>query len=259
MSLIDTHVHINFPQFDSDRPEVIARLQEVGVTQVINVGTDAKTSEESVAITSELDFASAAVGIHPHSADDFDTQFDTIRQLAKDSKVVAIGEIGLDYFRNLSTPANQIKAFKQQLDLALHVKKPIIIHCRDAYAEVLSVLETDYLPRVAGYHPGVIHSFATGPSYAQKFVKLGFCLGINNMITYPSNTQLVEAVRLTPLDRIVLETDSPYLPPHHLRGNRCEPAYVVEVARKIAEIKQVSIKEVLEVTTKTAQSIFWNA
>lgn len=259
MSLIDTHAHINFPQFDVDRPEVIARLKEVGVTQVINVGTDAKTSEESVELSHQLDFVSAAVGIHPHSADDLDAQFDTIRQLAKDPKVVAIGEIGLDYFRNLSTPANQIEAFRKQLDLALFLKKPIIIHCRDAYAEVLAILETDYLPKVSGYHPGIIHSFAVGPSYAQKFVKLGFCLGINNMVTYPANTQLVEAVSLTPLDRLVLETDAPYLPPQHLKGQRCEPAYVAEVARKIAEIKQVSVKEVLEVTAKTAQSIFWNA
>ena len=256
MKLIDTHIHLNFPQFHGDLEQVIERMKQASVTGAINIGVDAKSSQESVKLAERLDWLFASVGVHPHSADEINQQIEIIEELASHPKVVAIGEIGLDYYRNLVSAGEQVEAFKQQLQIALKHQKPVILHCRDSYAQVISVLEDFYLPHLNGRHPGVVHSFTGTPSYAQKFLKLGFNLGINNIVTYPSSKTLQEAVKIIPLDRILLETDSPYLPPQHLRGERCEPSYVVEAARKVAELKGVSVKEVVDATTRNANTLF---
>ena len=256
MAIIDTHAHLNFSQFHPDLEMVIGQAWEAGLVAIINVGTDLTTSTESVNLASRYANIYATVGLHPHYADDWEKQFDGLKQLMRQPKVVAVGEIGLDYFRNLSAHDQQLAAFTAQLDLALQVQKPVVLHCRDAYTEMLALLESDYIPRLEGRLPGVIHSFAAGPAYAQRFLKLGFYIGINNLITYPQNTSLVEAVKVIGLDRIILETDCPFLPPIHLKGERCQPAHVVDVARKIAEIKDVPMSEVEEVTTRNAQTLF---
>lgn len=257
MATIDTHAHLNFSQFHPDLEVVIGQAWEEGLAAIINIGTDLATSTESVNLASRYANIYAAVGLHPHYADNWEEQFDGLKQLVRQPKVVAIGEIGLDYFRNLSAHDQQLAAFTAQLDLALQVQKPVVLHCRDAYTETLALLESDYIPRLrSGRPPGVIHSFTAGPAYAQRFLKLGFYIGINNLITYPQNTSLVEAVKVTGLDRIVLETDCPFLPPFHLKGKRCQPTHVVDVARKIAEIKGVPVCEVEEATTRNAQALF---
>jgi len=256
MVLIDTHVHLNFPDFHKDMEETINRAWQGNIEGMVNVGTDPNTSRESINLAQRFDNIYAAVGIHPHFADKYEESADEIKLLARERKAVAIGEIGLDYFRNLSSHTNQIAAFKSQLDLALQVEKPIILHCRDAYTEMLSILEEHYIPHLNGRLPGVIHSFAAGPSYVQKFLKLGFYIGINNLVTYPKSVFLQESVKIIPLDRMVLETDCPYLPPQQLKGERSEPIHVSEVARKVAELKDVSVKQVEDATTQNAKAVF---
>lgn len=256
MELIDSHVHLNFPDFREDLEATIERARAGGLVAMVNVGTDATTSRESVNLAGRYREIYAAVGLHPHFADSFYDIAEELKQLARQPKVVAIGEIGLDYFRNLSAHDKQLTAFSAQLDLAVQLEKPVILHCRDAYAEMLGVLERDYIPRLQGHLPGVIHSFAAGPAYAQKFLKLGFYLGLNNLITYPKTSSLHEAVKIIPLERIILETDCPYLPPQALRGQRSEPVHVAEVARRIAELKEVSVKQVEKITTANARYLF---
>jgi len=257
MALIDTHVHLNFPDFREDMELVINRATEFGIVNMINIGTDIRTSQESIKLAERFDFIYATVGIHPHFADKFSEFVNELKVLANHPNVVAIGEIGLDYFRNLSTHQAQIEAFKSQLDLAISVDRPIVLHCRDAYTEMLDILEKHYIPKLSkGRIPGVIHSFATGPSHLQKFLKLGFYIGINNLVTYPKNLFLQDAVKMLPLDRIVLETDCPYLPPHYLKGKRCEPIYVADVARKVAELKEISVKQVEDASVNNAKTIF---
>lgn len=256
MVLIDTHVHLNFPEFREDMEAVINRAWDNNIAAVVNVGTDPETSKESVNLAQRYDGIYAAVGIHPHFADQYEGLANRLKALVKENKVVAIGETGLDYFRNLSRHDTQLVAFRSQLGLAIATKKPIILHCRDAYTEMLGILEADYVPRLGGRLPGVIHSFAAGPAYAQKFLKLGFYIGINNLVAYPKSVSLQESVKIVPLDRIVLETDCPYLPPQQLKGQRCEPIHVTEVARKIAELKGVSVKQVEEATAQNAKKVF---
>lgn len=257
MTLIDTHVHLNFPDFREDMEEVINRATDFGIINMINVGTDIETSKESIRLSERFDFIYATVGIHPHFADKFSEVFDELKILAKNPRVVAIGEIGLDYFRNLATHQAQMESFKAQLDLALAVDKPIVLHCRDAYTEVLGILEDYYISKLpVGRNPGIIHSFATGSFNLQKFLKLGFYIGINNLVTYPKNLSLQDAVKILPLDRMVLETDCPYLPPQHLKGKRCEPVYVADVARFVAELKEISVKQVEEASVINAINVF---
>ncbi|MFA5010223.1 MAG: TatD family hydrolase [Patescibacteria group bacterium] len=256
MVLIDTHAHLNFSQFHPDLEATIDRAWQVGLAVIINVGTDLTTSEESVNLASRYTNIYATVGLHPHDADNWESQIDGLKQLARQPKVVGIGEIGLDYYRNLSAHDHQVSAFRAQLDLAIKVNKPVVLHCRDAYTEMIALLETEYIPQIGNRLPGIIHSFAAGPAYAQKFLKMGFYLGINNMVTYPTNTSLQEAIKIIPLDRMVLETDCPFLPPVSLKGQRCEPAYVVDVARKIAEIKDVPVRSVEAASTANARTIF---
>ena len=256
MTLIDTHTHLNFPQFHADLEATIDRAWQHDLATIINIGTDLTTSQESVNLSSRYSRIYAAVGLHPHDADNWESQIDGLRQLARQPKVVAIGEIGLDYYRNLSAHDQQLAAFQAQLELAIKLEKPVVIHCRDAYTELIAVLEADYIPHLNGRLPGVIHSFSAGPAYAQRFLKMGFYLGINNLVTYPTNASLQEAVKIIPLERIVLETDCPFLPPWSLKGQRCEPVHVVDVARKIADLKAVSVRSVEDASTHNAITIF---
>jgi len=256
MTFIDTHVHLNFAQFHPDLEETIDRAWQHNLIAMVNIGTDLATSQESVNLATRYAKIYATVGLHPHDADNWESQMDGLKQLANQPKIVGIGEIGLDYFRNLSAHDQQLTAFRAQLDLAVKLAKPVVLHCRDAYTEMIALLEEEYIPRIGSRIPGIIHSFAAGPAYAQKFLKLGFYVGLNNMVSYPANASLQEAVKIIPLERMVLETDCPFLPPWHLKGKRCEPSFVVDVARKIAEIKGVPVQSVETASTHNAQQIF---
>lgn len=256
MSYIDTHCHLNFAPYHGDLEEVIARAFEADVSKLINIGTDLPSSKESLNLAHRYGNIFASVGLHPHEARLFNDKLQLeLENLARDLKVVAIGEIGLDYFRNLSTRDTQRVAFIAQLKLALKLKKPVIIHCRDAYSDILEILDEIYLSD-KGNSGGVIHSFSSGTNYLQEFLKRGFYIGVNGMITYPDNQHLVAAVKLCPEDRLLIETDAPYLTPQIYRGKRNEPTYVIEVAKAVAEVKQRSLSEVMHFTTNNAIALF---
>jgi len=256
MSYIDTHCHLNFSPYHGDLEVVIAHAFEANVGKLINIGTDLASSKESLNLAHRYGDIFAAVGLHPHEARLFNDKLQLeLENLARDPKVVAIGEIGLDYFRNLSTKDAQRVAFIGQLKLALKLKKPVIIHCRDAYSDILEILDEVYLSNKS-HSLGVIHSFSSGTNYLQEFLKRGFYIGINGMITYPGNQHLVTAVRLCPEDRLLIETDAPYLTPQVYRGKRNEPMYIIEVAKAIAAIKHRSLSEVMHFTTNNAIALF---
>lgn len=256
MKLIETHAHLNFAEFHEDLENVIEQSRVSGIEVIVNVGTDLVTSQESVNLAERYQFIFATVGVHPHSAAELPDTLSQLKHLATHPKVVAIGEIGLDYFRNLASHTDQVAAFQEQLKLALQIRKPVVLHCRDAYTEVLQILADDYIPQVGTRVPGIVHSFTAGPAVVRRFLQMGFFIGLNNIVTYPKNTSLREAIKDIPLTRIVLETDCPYLPPQALRGQRCEPQYVLEVAKTIAEIKGLSVAEVAAQTTANAKIAF---
>ena len=257
MNYIDTHCHLNFPQYHRDMEKTILRSLQAGLIYLINIGTDLRSSGESVNLASRYKEIYATVGVHPHDARKSLGYLPAgLATYLRHPKVVAVGEIGLDYYRNLSSQDSQKTAFIEQLRAAVSSRKPVVLHCRDAYRDMLKVLDEVYLPNVKDRAPGVIHSFSAGPSYLQEFLRRGFYIGFNGMITYPGHESLWEAVRHTPLDRLLLETDAPYLPPLGHRGERNEPRWVKEVALKVAELKEVELEEVVNQSTANAISLF---
>ena len=254
MALFDAHCHLQSREFDADRDEVIARMQERGMGGVIP-GVDFATSVAAIALAKQHDFLFAAVGLHPN--DNLDEAFDVSKyeEIARDRKVVAIGECGLDYFRSGGTPeekAAQKKRFEAQIELALKVKKPLIIHCRNAHDDMLEIL-ADYM----GNHKNlqvVIHFATLTGEQTQKYVELGCYVSFPGPITYTDMYD--ESIRVAPLDKILSETDSPFAAPVPNRGKRNEPVYVEEVVKKVAVIKGVGVEELTEQIHKNAQRVF---
>lgn len=255
ISLIDTHAHVTFPQFDDDRQSVIERAWKAGLVHIIAVGAGAGLDGNFQAV--ELARADprifATVGIHPHDAAKMtDAWFDKIREMALGPKVVAIGEIGLDYHHKHSEPDVQRKAFERQLALADEVGKPVVIHDREAHDDVWGIIEGSGIPK----RKGVFHCFSGDVRFAEKVVDAGFFVSIPGIVTFKSARELQEVVAAVPLERLLLETDCPYLAPEPHRGKRNEPAYVRETAAKIADIKGLSIEDVARVTTLGAKRMF---
>ncbi len=256
--MIDTHTHINFKEFNKDREETVKRFLDGGGEKMINVGCDVKSSEESYELALKNKNIFAAVGIHPHDADTVNEyNLRKIEELVKHYKVIAVGEIGLDYFRNLSPREKQIEAFKLQLELAENHQMPIIIHCRDAYKDLLNILKKY---KTSNWR-GVIHCFNASRETAEEFLELGFYLGFTGIITYGKNksdeeSEIYKAVKNAPLNKILIETDCPYLAPVPKRGQRNEPLFVKYVAEKVAEIKKMSFNEVEKQTSQNAIKLF---
>ncbi|MBU0546792.1 MAG: TatD family hydrolase [Patescibacteria group bacterium] len=273
--LIDTHSHINFFSFNEDRGEVIKRSLDNNVW-MINVGINLKTSQEVVAISQEYPVGVyAAIGLHPidldtglvkakfseeegnHLEKDFDYQ--KYKQLAENHKVVAIGEVGLDYYWKPKT-TGKMEQFKQkqkdllskELKLAQELNLPIIFHCRMAHEDLIEILNTKHLIPNTNLR-GVIHCFTGTWEQAQKYMELGFYLGFNGIIF---KLNLDEIIKKTPLERILIETDCPYLPPIEFKGQRNEPMYVKYIAKRIAELKGVDIETIAKITTKNAKLLF---
>jgi TatD DNase family protein len=233
--MIDSHCHLDFPDFDEDRDEVLARAIEAGVTTIINPGTDLESSRRALALTERYDNVYAAVGVHPHDASALDRQaLAELRQLASHPKVVAIGEIGLDYYRDLSPRAQQRAAFQAQLALAADLDRPVIIHQRESADDVMAALR-DW---AMGGHPGcVLHAFSGDEAVADEAVSLGFFIGVGGPLTFKNARRLPEIVTRLPLGCLLVETDAPYLAPHPYRGRRNEPAYVTLVVKRLAELR----------------------
>ncbi len=249
--LIDTHTHLSFPQYnDTGLPDILNRAKQAGVEYLINVGSDIKTSQDSIVLAQKYSNIYATVGIHPHDAEPGENQLPELEKLIKQPKVVAIGEAGLDYFKNLSPQDKQKKIFCAQLDLANKYNLPIIIHAREADDDTYELLK-NYKPAKA-----VMHCFAGDIAYARKILDLGYYISFTGNITFAKNIRGQETAAYVPLDRIMLETDCPFLSPEPHRGRTNEPAYVKFVVEKIAQLKKITSAEVAEVTTKNALSFF---
>lgn len=249
--LIDTHSHLNHENFALDLAETVERTLQAGVEKILVAAYDMPSSEQAIKMAEEFDCIAASVGIHPHDAKTMDEHnFARIKELASHPKVLAIGEIGLDFHYNFSPPDKQEEAFRLQVRLAHELDLPIIVHSREAGEETLAVLRSE--PRVRG----VFHCFSENVEYVKRVVEMGYYIGIDGPVTYKRSDELREVVKWTPLDRLLVETDCPYLSPQRFRGKRNEPAYVVYVAEKVAEVKGLSFDEVAEATTRNAYELF---
>lgn len=258
---IETHAHLDFPEFKTEVPAVLGRAKEAGVGRIINIGIDFETSKHSLDLARKYPEIYASVGYHPHCAKELDIESKgRLLSLSNHEKVVAVGEIGLDYYflkrssqyAHYPTREEQLFCFEQMLDMALETNLPAIIHSREADADILGILKSYH-----GQLRAVLHSFNGGWEYAEKILDLGFAISLNGIITFKNaGADLVEAVKKIPLGSIMIETDSPYLAPEPYRGKRNEPAYVVEVAKKIADIKRIPLEVVEEETTKKAKKFF---
>lgn len=254
--LFDTHSHLNFPDFDNDRDEVIKRTLDERAGMII-VGTFASDSEKAVKIASQYGAGIySSIGLHPTGIrrDDFDANY--YRELAKNPKVAAIGECGLDYFHK-NFKEKQKNIFKKQIELALELNKPLIIHCRQAHDDVLDILSSYRGSMLRGD----IHFFSGTWEQAQKYFDLGFLISFTGVITFPpprrtGTRDYDEIIKKAPLEKIMTETDAPFVAPAPHRGKRSEPLYVREVAQKIAEIKGISYEEAAKITTENAIKLF---
>jgi TatD DNase family protein len=251
--LIDSHAHLSLPQFDQDREDVIKRARDAGITHIITIGTDSDDCRKAVDLAHEHDFISAAVGIHPHDAKTITAEtYSLLREFAADKHVVAIGEIGLDFYRNLSLRETQIRHFREQLRLAREVSLPVIIHDREAHQDVVKILKEEKAQTVGG----VIHCFSGDWEMGKACLDMGFYLSIPGTITYKKSEKYHKVVRDLPLDRMLVETDCPFLTPHPFRGKRNEPAYVQYVAETVALIKGIAQEKLARITTQNAQNLF---
>ncbi|ACX53191.1 hydrolase, TatD family [Ammonifex degensii KC4] len=252
MELIDTHCHLNDPRLEADLPEVLARARQAGVKVMIVVGYDLASSAKAVALAEREKDLYATVGVHPHDAAKVPPDYlERLRSWAKTGKVVAVGEIGLDFYRNLSPPARQREVFLAQLHLARELSLPVVIHCRDAYDELYSLLKGE-----KSELEGVLHCFSGTWREAERFLALGFYLSFAGTITFPRSDSLAEVVARMELERLLLETDAPYLAPVPHRGKRNEPAYLVHIARKVAEIRGMRVEEVAAASAASARRLF---
>lgn len=255
LKLFDTHCHLDFPKFGSDREKVLERARKLGVAGIINPGVDLESSRRSIELAEKYDDVFAAVGVHPHDAKTLDdATLKEIEELAAHPKVVAIGETGLDYYRNLSPGDVQRDAFAAQLELARRLGKPVIVHQRDSAADVRAML-ADWV-RGGGVKGGVLHSFSGDVGNAREMLQMGFYIGISGPVTYDGAKKTREVVKMLPLDRVLLETDAPFLPPQPHRGRRNEPAFVAIVAREVAALRNMDEEELARASTENAGRLF---
>lgn len=251
--LFDTHAHIDDEKFDQDREEIIEKIKKSGVSLVMNVGADIKSSKRSVELCEKYDFFYAAVGVHPHDTDNMtESDIETLKNLAKHKKVCAIGEIGLDYYYDLSDRNNQKKWFEAQMHLAREIKKPVIIHDRDAHKDTMDILKKCGVEETGG----VLHCFSGSVEMAKEALKLGMYISIAGPVTFKNASKLLDVVKQVPIDRLFIETDSPYLAPVPVRGKRNDSSNVRYVAEKIAEIKGMSLEDVSRITKENACGFF---
>lgn len=251
--LFDTHVHLNAEQFNEDLEEVIERAKEAGVNNMVVVGFDRPTITRAMELIETYDFMYAAVGWHPVDAIDM-TEEDLlwIEELSNHPKVVAIGEMGLDYHWDKSPKDVQMEVFRKQIRLAKKVGLPIIIHNREATADIVNILKEEEASSVGG----IMHCFSGSAETALECINMNFYISLGGPVTFKNAKKPKEVAAAVPLDRLLIETDCPYLAPHPYRGKRNEPSYVKLVAEQIAEVKQLTIEEVSQATTENAKKLF---
>lgn len=251
--LIDTHAHLNDEKFDNDRKEVIKRARESGLEKIINIGYNKETILTTLDLINQHDFIYGAIGWHPNNAHEMaEEDFDWLKELSKHPKIVAIGEIGLDYYWDFAPKDVQQEIFRKQIKLAKELNLPIIIHNRDAHQDVFNILNSEGVNQVGG----IMHSFSGSVEMALKSIDMGFYISFSGPVTFKNAKKPQEVAAAIPLDRILIETDSPYLTPEPFRGKRNESAYVKFIAAKIAELKGLDIEEIEQITTDNAKRIF---
>ena len=254
--MTDSHCHLDGKRYDEDRAAVIERALAAGVTRMMSIGTGdgPPDLEVAVRVADQYEPVYATVGVHPHDADKVQPEHYTeLAALLQHPKVLALGEIGLDYHYDFSPRDVQKEVFLEQMRVAADAKTPIVIHTREAWEDTLDLLEQHWMTTGLG---GIMHCFSGGPEEAQRCVELGFHLAFGGMVTFPKLTDVQEAARVCPADRLLVETDAPYLAPVPHRGKRNEPGYVVHSAAKIAELRGVDVAEIDRVTTDNFERLF---
>ena len=250
MSLIDSHCHLDSPEFDADRDEVVVRALDAGVEHMVAIGTGSGPPdlEAGIRLAARYPQFYATVGIHPHDASKASKpDIDRLAELLAHPKVVALGEIGLDYHYDFSPRETQTSVFIQQMEIAAAARKPIVIHTREAWDDTAALLEKYWKPHGIG---GIMHCFSGGPAEARRALDLGFYLSFGGILTFPKALDVQAAAKDAPADRILVETDAPYLAPVPKRGKRNEPALVVHTARKLAGLRGQSLEEVSRLTSE---------
>ncbi len=254
MPLFDTHAHLHFPEFAQDLDAVLERARAAGVARIVTIGTDRETNTAAVALAERSPEIYATVGIHPHdAAAATEADFEAMESLARSSaKVVALGEMGLDFFRNLSPREVQESVFRRQLGLARRLGRPVVVHCRDAHGETLAILSEEKAEEMGG----IMHCFSADVEVAKRCLDLGLLISIAGPVTYKNARWLPDVARFVPEDRLVVETDCPFLPPHPYRGTRNEPAYVALTAARVAELRGMDVDSLAAAMTRNAARLF---
>jgi TatD DNase family protein len=254
MRLFDTHAHLHFPDYADDLDAVLERARGAGVRGMVTIGTDRESNQAVVEMARRVPDVWATVGIHPHDAGDAgEADFAEMEKLARsEAKVVGFGEMGLDFYRNLSPPEAQREAFRRQISMARELGKPLVIHCRDAHDETLAILAEERAREIGG----VMHCFSGDVQIARRCLDLGLFISLAGPVTYKNARALPEVARFVPEDRLVVETDCPYLPPTPHRGKRNEPAYVALTAGFVAELRGVSPDALGAAVTANASTLF---
>jgi TatD DNase family protein len=251
--LIDTHAHLEMREFNDDQDEVIKRAREAGVEYIVTIGTTLESSRDAVMLADKYDFIYAAIGIHPHEVKDIlHPAYDILRHFAQHKKVVAYGEIGLDYHYEHSPRSDQKRKFRDMLREARMLELPIIVHDRDAHEDTLQILSEEWSPELGG----VLHCYSGDLAMAKRVIEMGFSLSIAGPVTFPKAEALREVVRQIPIEHLLIETDAPYLAPQPMRGKRNEPAFVRHTAEAVAKIKGLSFDDVARITSFNAMQLF---
>jgi TatD DNase family protein len=251
--LTDSHAHLDMPEFDNDREEVIRRAFEGGVTRIITIGIDLPSSHKALEIAKKHDFIYSTVGYHPHNAKVMDREvLERLCELAKEPRVVAWGEIGLDFFRNHSPRERQRAVFEEQIMLAGQADLPVIIHDRDAHKEVYDILNKNRNDR----QRGVIHCYSGDYPLAMAFIEMGFYISIPGTVTYKNASTVREVAAKIPIEFLLVETDAPFLTPSPYRGKRNEPLFVTHTARSVANLREMDFQDLARSTTENANRLF---
>jgi TatD DNase family protein len=256
MELVDSHAHIDFPEFDADREAMLERARAAGVTALLAIGTGPgpEKLDSALPFAEQHDWIFATVGVHPHESKEVKPEhLEQLAKLAKHPKVIAWGEIGLDYHYDFSPRALQHRVFREQMALARNAKLPIIIHCREAWSDCLRLIEEEWRSSGLG---GVLHCFSSTLEDAQRGLDMGFLISFAGNSTYPKAQNLRDIAKALPLEKVLIETDSPYLAPQRYRGKRNEPAYVAEVARTLGSVRDLPAEEVAAATGENFRRFF---
>lgn len=249
--LYDSHAHYDARQFDADRDEIIMQAHNQGVSFINNIASDMASSKKSIELAEKFDFVYATVGVHPSDVHGMtNADIDTLRKLAQHKKVVAIGEIGLDYHYDDASEEEQKLWFSPQLELSKELNLPVVIHDRESRGDCIRILKEHKISN------GVVHCFSGSAETAKELLKMGLHISFTGVVTFKNARKAIEALKVVPMDRLMIETDCPYMAPEPYRGKRNYSGYVIKVAEKIAEVKGMTVEDVAEQTMKTAKTLF---